>query len=301
MVIEGKVENMNVGDDFFNCNVITAEGEKYNIKLSSKQASNIKISRVYVFEVAEVVGSNHKTQYHLVAFNDLFDSLEDPIKLKERLMHYYDFSVLPVNNVKEKIESYLNKLENKIIKEITTNIYNRYQKDFYIYPAAVRFHHAYIGGLSHHTKTMLRLAEGMLEVYDFINKDLVYAGIILHDLCKVIELSGFEAEEYTKEGQLIGHLILISQELVLEAEKLGYKETEEVLMLNHILLSHHGLPNYGSARRPQTAEALLVWYIDTIDSKFAVIGQELKETKDGEFTGNISVADRLKFYKNKVK
>lgn len=301
MVIEGKIENMNVGDDYFNCNVITAECEKYNIKLTKVQASKIKINRVYVLEVEEVVTTNYKTQYHLVAFSDLFDSIDDPLRIKEKLMHYYDFSELPVNDVKQKIESYLNRIENKVIKDVTTNIYNRHKKDFYIFPAAVRFHHAYIGGLSHHTKTMLRLAEGMLEVYDFINKDLVYAGIILHDLCKVVELSGFEAEEYTKEGQLIGHLVLISQELILEADKLGYKETEEVLMLNHILLSHHGLPNYGSARRPQTAEALLVWYIDTIDSKFAVIGQELNEIKEGEFTGNISVADRLKFYKNKIK
>lgn len=301
MTIEGKVENMNIGDDYFNCNVITADGEKFNIKLTEEQAAKIKVNRVYVFEVETVEKHNYKTQHHLMAFNDLFDSIDDPNKVKERLKHYYNFSELPVSRVKEKIETYLNNIDNKIIKEITTNIYNRYHKDFYIYPAAVRFHHAYIGGLSHHTKTMLKLAEGLLSVYDFINKDLVYAGIILHDLCKVVEFSGFEAEEYTKEGQLIGHLVLISQELVVEAEKLGYQDKEEVLMLNHILLSHHGLPNFGSARRPQTAEALLVWYIDTIDSKFSVICEELKEIKEGEFTGNIAVADRLRFYKNKLK
>lgn len=301
MIIEGKVENMNIGDNYFNCNIITAEGEKYNIKLTEEQAVKIKINRVYVFEVEVIEKDYYKTQYHLIAYNDLFDSVEDPIKIKERLKYYYDFSKLSIDEVKEKIEEYLDKIENKVIKELTVNIYNRHKKDFYIFPAAIRFHHAYIGGLSHHTKTMLKLAEGMLEVYDFINKDLVYAGIILHDLCKVVEISGFEAEEYTKEGQLIGHLVLISQELVIEAEKLGYKDKEEVLMLNHILLSHHGLPNFGSAKRPQTAEALLVWYIDTIDSKFSVIGQELSEIKEGEFTNNIGVADRLKFYKNKLK
>ena len=94
---------------------------------------------------------------------------------------------------------------------------------------------------------------------------------------------------------------MISQELILEAEKLGYSETEEVLMLNHILLSHHGIPNYGAARRPQTSEALLIWYLDTIDSKFAVIGQELEETEEGEFTDSIAVADRMRFYKPKIK
>lgn len=301
MKIEGKVQNKNYGEDYFNCNIVTALNERYNIKLTKDQFDDIRVNRVYVFKVEEKLNHNEKIHYHLIEYKDLIDTIDDPMKVKEKLIHYYDFSDISVNNVKEEVESYLNKIQNKVIKEITTNIYNRHKKDFYIYPAAVRFHHAYIGGLSHHTKTMLKLADGFLNVYDFINRDLVYAGIILHDLCKVIELSGFEAEEYTKEGQLIGHLVLISQKLVLEAERLGYKDKEEVLMLNHILLSHHGIPNFGAARRPQTPEALLVWYIDTIDSKFAVIGEELKKVEKGEFTENISVADRLKFYKNKIK
>lgn len=300
MTIEGKIENMNVGDNYYNCNIVTEDEKRYNVKLTKEQAKEIKVNRVYSFEVEEIT-YNDKSQYHLIVFHDVFESIEDPIKVKERLIRYYDFSNLSVEEVKTKIESYLNAIENPIIKEVTENIYNRYKKKFYVYPAAMRFHHAYIGGLSHHTKTMLKLAEGILNVYKFINKDLVYAGIILHDLCKVTELSGFEAEEYTKEGQLIGHLILISQELILEAQKLGYSDTEEVLMLNHILLSHHGIPNYGAARRPQTSEALLVWYIDTIDSKFAVIGQELEEIEEGEFTGSIPVADRMRFYKAKIK
>lgn len=300
MTIEGKIENMNIGDNYYNCNIVTVDEKRYNVKLTKEQAKQIKVNRVYSFEVEQVT-YNDKCQYHLIVFHDVFEEIKDPIKVKERLIHYYDFSKLSVEEVKTKIESYLNAIENPIIKEITENIYNRYKKKFYVYPAAMRFHHAYIGGLSHHTKTMLRLAEGILNVYKFINKDLVYAGIILHDICKVTELSGFEAEEYTKEGQLIGHLILISQELILEAEKLGYSETEEVLMLNHILLSHHGIPNYGAARRPQTSEALLIWYLDTIDSKFAVIGQELEETEEGEFTDSIAVADRMRFYKPKIK
>lgn len=300
MIIEGKIENMNLGEHFSNCNIITAEGKRFNVKLTEEQVKEIKINQVYFFEVEEVI-INDKRNFHLIAFNDLFETVDDPIKLKDKLQHFYDFSKTPMEQIKEEVEFYLEKIENKVIKELTTNIYNKYKKKFYIYPAAVRFHHAYIGGLSEHTLTMLKLAEAILSVYTFINKDLVYAGILLHDLCKVVELSSFAAEEYTKEGQLVGHLVLISQELVVEAHKLGYENTEEVLMLNHILLAHHGIPNYGSAKRPQTAEALLVWYIDTIDSKFAVIEQELQDIEEGEFTGNIAVADRLRFYKNKIK
>lgn len=300
MIIEGKVENMNVGSNFSNCNVITAEGSKYNIKLNEEQSDIIKVGKVYYFKVEEVV-VNDRNQLHLLEFNELFEYIDDPIELKEKLSPFYNFAPVDPKDVKDVIESYLDKIENQVLKDITLNLYNKYKKKFYIYPAAVRFHHAYIGGLSYHTKSMLRLAEAMMDVYEMINKDLVYSAIILHDLCKVVELSGFEAEEYTKEGQLIGHLVLISQEVVVEANNLGYQDKEEVLLLNHILLAHHGLPNFGAAKRPQTLEALLVWYIDTIDSKFRVITEELELVDDGEFTPAIGVADRMRFYKHKLK
>jgi 3'-5' exoribonuclease len=300
MIIEGKVENMNIGDNFFNCNVITATQQRYNIKLSEQQAKEIKIDRVYAFKVEQTT-HNDRTLYHLISYDDLLEAINDPAELKEKLAQYYSFSEIPIAEIKAGVESYLAKIENKIVQEVTTVLYKRYQNKFYIYPAAVRFHHAYIGGLSHHTLTMLKIAEGLLEIYPYINKDLVYGGIILHDLCKVCELSGFEGGEYTKEGQLIGHLVMISQKLVIEAEKLGYRDSEEILMLNHILLSHHGIPNFGAARRPQTAEALLVWYIDTIDSKFEELGQQLAKTDEGSFSSAVSVADKLRFYKHRVK
>ncbi len=300
MIIEAKVENMNIGSNFFNCNVITGTGLKYNIKLNEEQANEIKVGVVYHFEVEEVV-VNDKNQLHLIFFKELFDHIDDPVKLKEKLLPFYNFSPVEADEIKEVVESYLNKITNKVLKDITTNLYEKYKKKFYIYPAAVRFHHAYVGGLSYHTKSMLKLAEAIMGVYKEINSDLVYSAIILHDLCKVIELSSFGAEEYTKEGQLIGHLVLISQEVVVEANRLGYENEEEVLLLNHILLAHHGLPNFGAAKRPQTLEALLVWYIDTIDSKFRVILEELENIKEGEFTGQIGVADRMKFYKHKMK
>lgn len=300
MKIEGKVENMNIGEDFFNLNCASSTGEKINLKLTKEQADDIKVDKVYHFTYKQVI-INDRIQNHLVDYELLFDHVSDPIELKEKLSEYYEFSPLLTKDLKETIEGYLNSIKNKDIKEITKRLYNEYQKGFYTYPAAIRFHHAYIGGLAYHTKTMLDLAVRFMEVYPFINRDLVVSAIILHDLCKIDELSGFEGGEYTKEGQLVGHLVLIAQKVMLTAQKLGIEDKEEVLMLNHILLSHHGLPNFGAARRPQTAEALLVWYVDTIDSKFTVLGEILEETEEGTFTQSISVIDKSKFYKHKVK
>ena len=88
---------------------------------------------------------------------------------------------------------------------------------------------------------------------------------------------------------------------MIEATKFGYQDKEEVLMLNHILLAHHGLPNFGAAKRPQTAEALLVWYVDTIDSKFTVLGEVLENTEPSTFTPPIGVIDKTKMYKHNIK
>lgn len=300
MYIEGKIENLNIGDDYFNCNIVSSKGERLNVKLTKEQASQIKVDKVYHFEYEQVV-LNDKIQNHLIHQQELFDYVKDPVVLKEKLSEYYEFSPESTANIKRVIESYLGRIQNKIILEVTTNLYKTYEKGFYTYPAAVKFHHAYIGGLSYHTKTMLELAAKFIEVYPYINKDLVFSAIILHDLCKVDELSGFEGGEYTAEGQLIGHLVMISQKVMMEAQKLGYESSEEVLMLNHILLAHHGLPNFGAAKRPQTAEALLVWFVDTIDSKFTVLGEVFENTKPGTFTSPIGVIDKTKMYKPNIK
>ncbi len=300
MIIIGKVENMNIGESFFNCNVISVNKERINLKLTKEQARLLKVDRVYEFEYA-VINNNDKLVNEVIKVTDVSESLKDFAEIKEKLGAFYEVAPIDINQAKEVIEDYLANIENKVIKKITEILYDKYKANFYLFPAAVKFHHAYLGGLAYHTKTMLNIASKLLEVYDFINKDLVISAIILHDMCKTVELSGFEGGEYTRDGQLIGHLVLIAQQLMIEAAKLDLEESEEIIQLNHILLAHHGLPNFGAARRPQTAEALLVWYIDTIDSKFRVLEEVLNQTEAGTFTGIINVADKMKYYKHKVK
>ena len=125
----------------------------------------------------------------------------------------------------------------------------------------------------------------------------IYAGIILHDIGKAIELSGAVQTEYTVKGQLLGHLVLGAIEISDAATHLGYQNTEEAMLLEHMLISHHGVPQFGSPKKPLTAEALVLWYIDTIDSKFRVLGDELEKTEPGQFTESIGVLDKSKIYK----
>ena len=83
------------------------------------------------------------------------------------------------------------------------------------------------------------------------------------------------------------------------SKNLGLEKTEEALLLEHIVISHHGQAAFGACKKPQTAEAAAIWYIDTIDSKFRVLGKELEKIEAGEFTDTIGVMDKTKFYKIK--
>ena len=125
------------------------------------------------------------------------------------------------------------------------------------------------------------------------------AALLIH-MAKIDEISGVDGE-YTKEGLLIGHLVMETVEVDEVARKLGYEGTEEALMLKHMMISHHGQLHYGSPKKPQIGEALLLWFIDTIDSKFTVLGETLDQTADGTFTQMVGVLDRMRFYKHKVK
>ncbi|MDX9808148.1 MAG: metal-dependent phosphohydrolase [Acholeplasma sp.] len=299
MEFNAKVDNMNVGSDFQNINVTLVNGDKKNLKLTDEQARKIELGKTYHFEVESYL-KDEKEQFKVLSFVGIFEYIQDPVQLKEELRNFYEYAPVDMKALRDSIHSYMNAIENKVLSDITKAIFKQYEHSFFMFPAAVRFHHAYIGGLAYHTKVMLDTAKQFADIYPYLNKDLLYSGILLHDICKVDELNGFEGGEYTLEGQLIGHLVMASIKVAETARTLGYDKEEAVLVLNHILLSHHGLPNFGAARKPATAEAMLIWYIDTIDSKFTVLGEELEKTQPGDFTQGIAVLDKTRFYKTKL-
>jgi 3'-5' exoribonuclease len=145
-------------------------------------------------------------------------------------------------------------------------------KKFIIAPAAMGMHHAWMGGLLEHTVSLLELALVICPRYSDIDQDLVLAGLFLHDIAKTVELSYTAGFDYTDTGRLIGHVvqgaIWIDQKAQLAAKKIGEPIRKELLMvLEHIILSHHGEPDFGAAVIPKTPEAILVNLIDNLDAK----------------------------------
>ena len=296
--IVGKVEGINKGENFYNTTVLIEDNQHINIKLENNE-TDLALGKMYCFTVR----TEERNENEIVFVNESFKMAEEVLsddELEKYLKMFYEYAPMGLKDIKKEVESFLNAIDNKVIYEITKHIYQKNIKQFYLHPAATKFHHSYFGGLSYHTLSMLRLVEGFIKEYPYLNKDLLYSGIILHDMAKIDEISGVDGE-YTKEGLLVGHLVMGTVNIDRVAHELGYQETEEVLMLKHIILSHHGQLIYGAAKKPQTGEALLLWYLDTIDSKLRVLGEQLELTNEGSFTQSVAVLDKNRFYKDKIK
>jgi 3'-5' exoribonuclease len=170
--------------------------------------------------------------------------------------------------------------------EICSSIQNRYlaalvqaylddeklMNNFCRAPAAMNFHHAFVGGLLEHTLNAMEVADAVCKFYPKLNRDLVVAGIFLHDLAKTWELSYENAFSYTDGGQLVGHIVkgaIWVEKKAQDAEKILGEPIPPALIdvVQHIILSHHGEPEFGAARIPSTPEAIAVHVIENLDAK----------------------------------
>lgn len=231
-----------------------------------------------------------KMQFNVSEYRKVDDT--DNIDLDE----FYEKAKLSSDELEKLIFSYIDKIDNEIIKNLITRLISMNAINFFNYPAAMTMHHNYYSGLAYHIYSMLKAAERYLEIYPYLNKSLVYGGIIIHDLGKLVELSGPKGTEYTKVGNLLGHIPIGYSMIEKAAISMGVDDTEEVLALKHILLSHHGLLEYGSPKEPLIAEAMLIYLLDYADSRLAALEKEVEVTPRGSYTNPISALDKKSFY-----
>ena len=165
-------------------------------------------------------------------------------------------------------------------------------------PAAFRLHHAMVGGLMLHTMSIVRMAEEICKIYPNIDRELLLSGAILHDTAKTWE---FELNKtglvkgYSTEGELIGHLVKGAMYVEEAANKLGIK-SEKVVLLQHMILSHHGVPEFGSPIRPMFLEAEILSALDSLDATIFEINNATGKVKAGEFTDRQWALDNRKLY-----
>jgi len=183
------------------------------------------------------------------------------------------------------------------LRELVLALLHKYQTQFMEWPGAEVYHHAYLGGLLEHTWSVARHAQRSLEVYPDLNADLVLAGAILHDLGKIEELTDPACPHRSAAGGLLGHIVLGWNMIREEARILEFPDEQLLMALEHIIIAHHGAEEFGSPITPRTPEALLVYYLDEIDSKLHMMQRHLEDdVSDGDFTSYHYIMKR-RFYR----
>lgn len=187
-------------------------------------------------------------------------------------------------------------LRNICIRELTDN-----KEKLMYYPAAQKNHHAEMGGLLYHVKRMLMMAERACEVYTNLNRELVMTGVILHDMEKINEIQSNElgvSTGYSFEGKMLGHLVQGVRTIDRLAGELGMPR-EKAVMLEHMILSHHYEPEFGSPKKPLFPEAEMLHYLDMIDAKMFDMQDALEKTEPGEFSDRVWTLDNRTLYRVK--
>ena len=185
----------------------------------------------------------------------------------------------------EKIRSTVDSFQDPQIRELTVYCVLKAGDRLEHYPAAKSHHHAYYAGLAYHMTRMLEIGEFLCQQRPFLNRELLLAGIVLHDLAKPEEMNAQlgSSPEYSDRGRLIGHLALISGWITEAALKLGIAlESPKVTALQHLVLSHHNLGEWGSPVQPQMAEAVALHFIDSLDAKLQMVEDALGSTPEAE-------------------
>ena len=201
----------------------------------------------------------------------------------------------------EKVRALIASLEDSDYRQVAQRMLETHLEAFRSIPAAKSVHHSFLSGLLMHTANMLQLADFLAGLYpQVIDRSLLLTGTLLHDFAKEIEFQFSDlgiVTDYSLKGQLLGHLVMGAQEVSNVCTELGTPE-EKNLLLQHMILSHHGEPEFGAAVRPEFAEAELLSYIDLVDSRMEIYSETLPSVPAGSFSGRIFALDKRIYHHN---
>lgn len=259
--------------------------------VKSEIEKELQVGKVYNFDI-EINLYRNSLQAKVIK---VFPISQNEINMEDFIFN----SPIAKDELRENISKAVNQIRNEKIAKIVNALLNHYDNALYEYPAASKIHHNYIGGLATHTCGMIKVGNAIADIYPSINRDYLLAGIIIHDLGKIEEFTSPIVTEYSLEGKLLGHISILDARILEIGKELKLEDSEELLILRHMVLSHHGKQEFGSPVLPETLEAEILTYIDNIDAKINIIEKAFEDIKEGEFTGKIFAMDNRVFYKHK--
>ncbi len=222
-----------------------------------------------------------------------------PLKEEEiNIENFTQKAPVPYEELYSKYQYYRSQIHDTELNQVIDYIMKKHENQFLNYPAASSIHHNYTHGLLYHTVSMLSHGEYLANYYGDVDKELLYAATILHDVGKTVELEGPVVFKYSLEGKLIGHISIISGEIA-EARSVLNLNSEKTLLLQHMILSHHGELEFGSPVMPLTKEAVILHAVDKIDSEINIVSKALDTVEEGSFTNKVFALDNRSFYKPK--
>ena len=194
-----------------------------------------------------------------------------------------------------KVRTLVDSMEDPDYRQVARTMLERHLETFASIPAAKSVHHSFLSGLLMHTANMMAMADFLSGQYaSVIDRSLLLTGTLLHDFAKEIEFRFSDlgiVTDYSVKGQLLGHLVMGAQEVAQVCAELGTPE-EKSLLLQHMILSHHGEPEYGAAVKPMFAEAELLSYIDMVDSRMEIYAELLPSVAEGSFSSRVFALDK---------
>ena len=197
-----------------------------------------------------------------------------------------------------KIYSYTDSMKDEELQTLTRAILKDNEEKLLFWPAAFKLHHAIRGGLLYHTLSIVKLACAVARLYPAVDRDLLLAGAILHDICKIDEFDVNAVgivKSYSVKGELLGHLVMGAMEIERKARELGISQ-ETALLLEHMVVSHHGTPEFGAAVRPMFLEAEILSELDTLDATVYEITNTVAAVEDHGFSARQWALDNRKLF-----
>ena len=214
--------------------------------------------------------------------------LRKPYEDEYNVADYMPTSEKSVDSMYEDLLSYIKKVDNKYLRQLLEYYFvndEAFIKTFKGHSAAKSVHHSFAGGLLEHTLSIVRMCEYYVNAYPLLNKDLLFTAAIFHDIGKIKELSGFPENDYTDDGQLLGHIVMgveMISEGVRHIEGFPPKIASE---LKHCVVAHHGELEYGSPKKPALAEAVALHYADATDAKLQTLTEIFKDKEGTNWLG----------------
>jgi 3'-5' exoribonuclease len=225
-------------------------------------------------------------------------NVEETINELVDISNFKKVSPIPLKELEERLAKHIASLKDPDVAIITKTIIDHFYDKYVTYPAAVKIHHEFGSGIIHHSVVMADVADAVAKCYPQVDRDILVAGALMHDIGKTIEYEDLPVPEQTVEGKLIGHISLMYADFKKIVDELNIK-SEVPLLLEHMILSHHGELEFGSPVQPSTREALLLSMIDMIDSRMMVLDKAYAIVSPGEFTERLWAMDNVSFYKPK--